>query len=116
MKIKIRVIFLILFAFFIELSVVNAWTDHFYGAYYSLVNVPEFKKQVTVESLESFLAKEADKLAIELVEIYRMWYLKRDSADWRWWFDALILENAASSICVIAWIKLAEQRRYGHYF
>lgn len=69
MKIKIRVIFLILFGFFIELSVVNAWTDHFYGAYYSLVNVPEFKKQVTVESLESFLAKEADKLAIELDKI-----------------------------------------------
>jgi hypothetical protein len=57
-----------------------------------------------------------DKLAIELAQIYRMRYLKRDSADWSWWFDALILENAASPKCAMAWIKLAEQRRYGHHF
>jgi hypothetical protein len=57
-----------------------------------------------------------DKLAIELVQIYRMRYLKRDSADWSWWFDALILENAASPKCAMAWIKLAEQRRYVHHF
>jgi len=67
-------------------------------------------------AVRAWKAQFIDKLAIELVEIYRMRYLKRDSADWRWWFDALILENAASPICVIAWIKLAEQRRYGHYF
>lgn len=66
---KISVVLIITTAFLFEVSEVTAWTDHFYGAYYSLVNVPEFKKQVTVESLESFLTKEADKLAIELEKI-----------------------------------------------
>ncbi len=69
MNIKTNTVFLILVALFFEFSGLTAWTDHFYGAYYSLVNVPEFKKQVTVESLDTFLAKEADKLAIELDKI-----------------------------------------------
>lgn len=57
-----------------------------------------------------------DGLAVELVHIHRMRYLKRDSEDWSWWFEALMLENAASPKCAMAWIKLAEQRRYGHHF
>jgi hypothetical protein len=58
-----------------------------------------------------------DKLAIELVHIHRMRYLKRDSADWSWWFESLMLENAASPKCAMAWIKLAEQRRsWSHNF
>jgi hypothetical protein len=58
-----------------------------------------------------------DKLAIELVHIHRMRYLKRDSADWSGWFEALMLENAASPKCAMAWIKLAEQRRsWSHNF
>jgi hypothetical protein len=69
LNIKISTAFLIITTLFFDFSGLTAWTDHFYGAYYSLVNVPEFKKQVTVESLESFLAKEADKLALELDKI-----------------------------------------------
>ena len=61
-------------------------------------------------------AKFTHGLAVELTHIHRMRYLKRDSADWSWWFEALMLENAASPKCAIAWIKLAEQRRYSHYF
>ena len=61
-------------------------------------------------------AKFTDGLAVELTHIHRMRYLKRDSADWSWWFEALMLENAASPKCAIAWIKLAEQRRYSHHF
>ena len=69
MNIKINTGFLIITVFFIEITGLTAWTDHFYGTYYSLINVPEFKKQVTVESLESFLGKEADKIALELDKI-----------------------------------------------
>ena len=61
-------------------------------------------------------AKFTDGLAVELTHIHRMRYLKRDSADWSWWFEALMLENAASPKCAIAWIKLAEQHRYSHHF
>lgn len=45
------------------------WTNHFYGTYLSLEPMVEFKRQVEVESIESFLAKEGDKLADKLDEI-----------------------------------------------
>ena len=67
-------------------------------------------------ALRAWKAKFTDGLAVELTHIHRMRYLKRDSADWSWWFEALMLENAASPKCAIAWIKLAEQRRYSHHF
>jgi hypothetical protein len=67
-------------------------------------------------ALRAWKAQFIDGLAVELVHIHRMRYLKRDSADWSWWFKALMLENAASPKCAMAWIKLAERRRYGHHF
>lgn len=67
-------------------------------------------------SVRAWKAQFIDGLAVELVHIHRMRYLKRDSADWSWWFEALMLENTASPKCAMAWIKLAERRRYGHHF
>jgi hypothetical protein len=67
-------------------------------------------------ALRSWKAQFIDGLAVELVHIHRMRYLKRDSADWSWWFEALMLENTASPKCAIAWIELAELRRYSHHF
>jgi hypothetical protein len=67
-------------------------------------------------AVRAWKAQFIDGLAVELVHIHRMRYLKRDSEDWSWWFEALMLENAASPKCAMAWIKLAEQRRYGHHF
>jgi hypothetical protein len=67
-------------------------------------------------SVRAWKAQFIDGLAVELVHIHRMRYLKRDSADWSWWFEALMLENTASPKCAMAWIKLAERRRYGHRF
>jgi hypothetical protein len=67
-------------------------------------------------ALRAWKAQFTDGLAVELVHIHRMHYLKRDSADWSWWFEALMLENAASPKCAMAWIKLAERRRYGRHF
>jgi hypothetical protein len=67
-------------------------------------------------AVRAWKAQFIDGLAVELVHIHRMRYLKRDSADWSWWFEALMLENTASPKCAMAWIKLAERRRYGHHF
>jgi len=67
-------------------------------------------------SVRAWKAQFIDGLAVELVHIHRMRYLKRDSADWSWWFEALMLENTASPKCAMAWIKLAERRRYGRHF
>jgi hypothetical protein len=67
-------------------------------------------------SVRAWKAQFIDGLAVELVHIHRMRYLKRDSADWSWWFEALMLENTASPKCAMAWIKLAEQCRYGRHF
>jgi hypothetical protein len=67
-------------------------------------------------AVRAWKAQFTDGLAVELVHIHRMRYLKRDSADWSWWFKALMLDNAASPKCAMAWIKLAERRRYGHHF
>jgi hypothetical protein len=66
-------------------------------------------------SVRAWKAQFIDGLAVELVHIHRMRYLKRDSADWSWWFEALMLENAASPKCAMAWIKLAERRIYGRH-
>jgi hypothetical protein len=66
-------------------------------------------------SVRAWKAQFIDGLAVELVHIHRMRYLKRDSADWSWWFEALMLENTASPKCAMAWIKLAERRRYGRH-
>ena len=46
-----------------------AWTNHYYGTFLSLEPMDEFKRQVEVESIESFLSKESDKLAEKLEEI-----------------------------------------------
>jgi hypothetical protein len=67
-------------------------------------------------AVRAWKAQFIDGLAVELVHIHRMRYLKRDSADWSWWFEALMLENTASPKCAMAWIKQAEQCRYGHHF
>ena len=67
-------------------------------------------------SVRAWKAQFIDGLAVELVHIHRMRYLKRDSADWSWWFEALMLENTASPKCAMAWIKLAERHRYGRRF
>jgi hypothetical protein len=67
-------------------------------------------------SVRAWKAQFIDGLAVELVQIHRMRYLKCDSADWSWWFEALMLENTASPKCAMAWIKLAERHRYGHHF
>jgi hypothetical protein len=67
-------------------------------------------------AVRAWKAQFIDGLAVELVHIHRMRYLKRDSADWSWWFEALMLENTASPKCAMAWIKLAERRRYDHHF
>ena len=66
-------------------------------------------------SVRAWKAQFIDGLAVELVHIHRMRYLKRDSADWSWWFESLMLENTASPKCAMAWIKLAERRRYGRH-
>jgi hypothetical protein len=67
-------------------------------------------------SVRAWKSQFIDKLAIELVHIHRMRYIKRDSADWSGWFEALMLENVASPKCAMACIKLADRRRYGHHF
>ncbi len=45
------------------------WTNHFYGTYLSLEPLEEFKKQVVVESIESFLSKEGIALTEKLEEM-----------------------------------------------
>lgn len=69
MKLGFNYRFLFLISMLVGNTTLFGWTNHFYGTYLSLEPLEEFKKQVVVESIESFLNKEGVALSEKLEEI-----------------------------------------------